>query len=254
MEYDGSDYFGWQIQSEKKSHGTRHTTHVKSEKAKTVQGEVEKAIEKLFRQKVKLIYAGRTDRGVHAKDQVLNFFVDTTIPIANIKGALNSFLPGDIRVKRVKKVSDDFHARFSVSTKIYRYRILNVKEPSVFERTRSWWVPDPLDLKVMQSVAKKLIGYKDRSLFAKQPDLYHDCRRRIFAIHIKKKSPFVIIDIEADGFLRNMARNIVSFLVEGGGCRMSLARARDVLEGRFPWKKKPAPGYGLYLYKVKYSG
>ena len=114
IEYLGTGYFGFQIQA----HESRSEV--------TVQGLIEKAIEKLFKQKVRIIYAGRTDRGVHAKGQAVNFIVDTSIPLNNIKAALNTLLPSDIRIKRLKEVSLDFHARFWAKSKLYEYMILKI--------------------------------------------------------------------------------------------------------------------------------
>ncbi|MCD6584076.1 MAG: tRNA pseudouridine(38-40) synthase TruA, partial [Candidatus Omnitrophica bacterium] len=110
IEYDGTNYFGWQIQSKEKK-----------AKGRTIQEKIQQALEKLFNRKVKINYAGRTDRGVHAYSQCINFKIDTNIPLKNIRLALNSFLPSDISIKRIKKVPLDFHARFNAKSKIYRY-------------------------------------------------------------------------------------------------------------------------------------
>lgn len=253
LEYDGTGYFGWQIQSEKSPCHHVATSPAKREKAKTVQGELEKALLKLFRQNVKLVYASRTDRGVHAFGQVAQFSLETKIPLSNIKIALNSFLPQDIRIKHIAQVSGDFHARYKVKSKIYRYRILNTREESVFERNAGWFVPDELDLQKLRRAAELLVGYKDYSLFAKEAHTYHDCHRTVYGIKIKKTRSVVTVEIEADGFLRNMARNIVAFLVQAGRGDIRYTRIKDILSRKKSWKKNPAPPQGLYLYKVKYG-
>ncbi len=253
LEYDGTNYFGWQIQSEKKSHDTRHTTHVKKEKTKTVQGELEKALRKLFGQYVKLTYASRTDRGVHACDQVALVSLETNIPPDNIKRALNSFLPSDIRINDVAEVSCSFHPRYDVKSKMYRYRILNAKEDSVFERHASWFVPDELDVENMRRAAVFLTGYKDYSLFAKEAHTYHDCRRTVYRIGVKKTRSLIIVEIEADGFLRNMVRNIVTLLMQVGRGDITPSQVRAIMGRKKIWKKNPAPPHGLYLHRVKYG-
>lgn len=227
IEYLGTNYFGFQIQAKR------------PRSQKTVQGVLEQALKKLFRRKIRVSGSGRTDRGVHAIAQVVSFKVDTKIPLAKIKSGLNRFLPSDVRVKRAKRVSFDFHARFSAKSKIYRYLIYNQKEPSVFWKDFAWQVGEVLDLTQMQREAKKLIGRHDFVAFAKEAKKYKHCIREIKHISIKKRGKLIQIDIEAEGFLRCMARNIVSYLVN-----LSCRKATPA--------NKPAPASGLYLYKVKY--
>lgn len=241
VEYVGTNYFGFQIQDKK------------DKRQITIQGVIEEALFKLFRKKVRITYAGRTDRGVHARGQVINFKIQTNILLKNIKKALNSFLPPDIRIKNIKKVPLDFHSRFWAKSKIYRYIISQRKEPTVFWRDFSWHIDKPLDLEAMQKISLKLIGRKDFSLFAKEAKKYKDCRRCIKAISIKKRGSFVHIDIEADGFLRNMARNIIFFLVKVGNDKIPLTKAYLVLKRKVSYANKPAKACGLYLYKVNYK-
>jgi len=236
IEYDGTDYFGWQIQKDKI----------------TVQGKIEEAIEKLFHKKVRLFYAGRTDRGVHAKAQIANFFIQTTLSSQNIFKALNSFLPQNIRIRRVKEVSLSFFA-YKASSKIYRYLILNTQKPSVFWRHYSWHIDNSLDVEKMKKIAEKLVGYKDFSIFAKEVKRYKNTFRNLKRISIRKRGSFIYIDIEADGFLRGMARGIVYFLVEVGKSKIPLKEAEAIIKKKIPYNKKLAPPSGLYLYKVKYE-
>ena len=227
IEYLGTNYFGFQIQEKKANQEI------------TVQAVLEEAIKKLFKKKIRVAASGRTDRGVHAKAQVVNFKVDREIPLNNIKRALNTFLPLDIRVKEAKRVPLDFHARFSAKSKIYRYLIYNQKEPSVFWKDFSWHLAKVLNLNLMRAAARKIIGRRDFSAFAKEAKKYKHCIRELKDISIKKKGKLIQIDIEAEGFLRSMARNIVSFLVNSSGNRTIR-------------NSKAAPACGLYLYKVKY--
>jgi tRNA pseudouridine38-40 synthase len=240
LEYVGTNYFGFQLQDK------NHAGEI------TVQEMVERALEKLFNRKIRIIYSSRTDRGVHAKAQSINFKTDSRIPFKNIKQALNTFLPGDIRVKKVKEVPPDFHARFNVKSKIYRYIILNKKDPSVFQNNFCWHLGRALDLERMRAVARLLAGKQDFSLFAKHPDNYKNSVRDIKNIAIKNKGTFVYIDIEADGFMHNMARNIVSFLVKTGSGKLTLAQAKSIIIRKVPYHNEPAPASGLYLQKVNY--
>jgi tRNA pseudouridine38-40 synthase len=240
LEYIGSNYFGFQVQKKR----------AKAEP--TIQGAVEEALGKLFRRKVRITASGRTDRGVHAISQPVNFKIKTGISPTNIKAALNRFLPVDIRVKRVRVVADNFHARFSAKSKIYRYVILQAKEPSVFTRSFCWCVPDKLNLTRMRKAAARLTGRKNFAFFAREAKRYPDCRRTIKRITITKKAEFVYIDIEADGFLRSMARNIVSFLSRASFGNIPSRDIPLIFQGKTSYVNKPAPASGLYLFKVKY--
>jgi len=240
IEYVGTNYFGFQIQEKKNT------------KEITIQGVLEEALTKFFGQKIRIVYASRTDRGVHARGQIINFKIDTTAPLKNIKTAINSLLPPDIRIKKIKAVGLDFHARFWAKSKIYRYIILNKKEPSVFWEGFAWQVTDELDLAAMEKVANKLLGKKDFSLFAKKPEKYKDAIRTIKSIAVKKKGNFAYIEIEADGFLRYMARNIVSFLIKVASGKISTKVVDPILQKKAKYINKPAPAAGLYLCSVKY--
>jgi len=240
LEYVGSNYFGFQTQE----NGRKGQA--------TVQEVLEKALAKLFRVKIRVVASGRTDRGVHARSQIVNFKVNTKIPLSNIKIFLNGFLPPDIRVKKVEKVSRDFHARFSVKTKIYRYIIFQHREDSVFWRNFAWHLSTSLDLEKMRKVAKKLVGKRDFTLFTKKAEKYKDYKRKVKGISISKKTNLIFIDIEAEGFLRFMARNIVSFLVRIASRGILLKDVPLILGQKIPYINNPAPAQGLYLYRVKY--
>ncbi|MCM8823366.1 MAG: tRNA pseudouridine(38-40) synthase TruA [Candidatus Omnitrophica bacterium] len=246
IEYDGSNYFGWQIQNYKLEEESNPSP------IKTIQGELEYALKRLFNREIKITYASRTDRGVHALQQCVNFKVDTDIPLNNIRLALNSFLSENIRIKKIKTVPLDFHSRFSVKSKIYRYIIYNAQEPSVFHRNYSWFLPQSIDIERINDNLYKLIGKKNFSCFAKGANNYKSCVRDIKNITVKKRGKFIYIDIEADGFLRNMARNIVAFLVNIGIGKISSKDILRIINRKITWVNKPAPSCGLYLYKVKY--
>jgi tRNA pseudouridine38-40 synthase len=253
LSYDGTHYFGWQIQSKKKGGGAKPASPRRNQSQKTVQGELETALAKLFGSFLRVTYAGRTDRGVHARCQIVNFPIETRIPLPKIKKALNAFLPQDIRIEKIKVADLQFHARFDATSKVYRYTILNARKPDIFYRNYTWFFPEKLDITGMTKIAGMLIGYRDCSIFAKEAHRYKDVYRTIQAITIKKRGSRIYIDIEAAGFLRNMARNIVAFLVLGGTGKLTLTQAKKILTKKIHYLKKPAPPQGLCLYKVSYT-
>jgi tRNA pseudouridine38-40 synthase len=239
--YLGTDYFGFQLQAKA---GVKEIT---------VQEVLETALEKLFKQKIRIVYSSRTDRGVHACAQGVNFKVDSPVPLENIRRALNIFLPPDIRILQAKFVSWDFHSRFDARAKTYRYIILNSKDADVFWHDRAWHVERKLDVGLMKKAAAKLAGKKDFKVLAKKAGKYHDCRRRVFSIGFKNRGGrFIYIDLRAQGFLYNMARNIVALLVECGLKRISPVRIPAILAAKAQYHPRPAPSGGLYLMKIEY--
>ncbi|MFQ5867693.1 MAG: tRNA pseudouridine synthase A, partial [bacterium] len=146
IEYDGTDYFGWQIQRRKP----------------TVQGEITKVLERILEEEITLIGAARTDSGVHALSQVANFKTRSEkLPTGGLSKALNSLLPSDIVIKEVKEVPDSFNARYSAKSKVYRYQILEQPFPSALERRFSWHIPEPLDWRKIKETSKYFIGKYD---------------------------------------------------------------------------------------------
>lgn len=260
VEYDGTNFLGWQIQNNRRrTTDDRRQTNNKKKAAscklqvkRTVQGELEKALTKLFKQDIRVIYSSRTDTSVHANAQAVNFTVDTKVPLNNIKRALNGLLTCDIKIKEVKPVKDGFHARFDVKSKEYRYFISEEKDPSVFSRNYLWQVSESLDVERMRKAGLRLTGKKDFSLFAKDAGKYKSCVRTVYSLKIRKVKGIITVAIEADGFLRYMVRNIVSFLVLVGKKKIKLNQVNSILSGKIKYKNHPAPGCGLYLYKVKY--
>jgi len=151
IEYDGTDYFGWQIQKRKP----------------TVQREIKKVLERILEEKITLIGAARTDSGVHALGQVANFKTrNKKLTTDNFIKALNSLLPADIVIKEVKKVPHSFHARYSAKSKIYRYHILKQLLPSTLERRFSWHIPESLHWKKIREASKYFVGKYDFSPFS----------------------------------------------------------------------------------------
>jgi tRNA pseudouridine38-40 synthase len=257
LEYDGTNYAGWQAQKSK---------------LPTIQETIEKALRKILREKINLIASGRTDAGVHALAQVANFKSDSKVPLEKLQRSLNGLLPADISVTKIEDADNGFHSRFSAKSKTYRYAILNRPCRSAFLREGAYFYPYPLDLKLMQKEARALLGKQDFKSFCASASSVKDTVRTIKKIVIKRdvqssvfrvqcsefsvRGPqrgLIIIDIEADGFLYNMVRNIVGTLIEIGRGKFPAGSMIRILRSKNRKFAGPtAPARGLVLLKVKY--
>jgi len=237
IEYDGTNYFGFQKQK-------RHLS---------IQEELEKALTKLCNEKIKVISSGRTDSGVHAKAQVVNFKTTSNLRLLNIVKGLNSLLPNDIAATSARFVSLDFHSRFSAIGKIYRYQVWNSPIPSPLRRRFTYRYMFPLNFIKMRKGAKILIGKHDfKALTAKNRDK-NNTIRTIKRIVISKRGKLITLTIEGDGFLYNMVRNIVGTLLLVGRGKLAVSYVRNILQSRDRAKAGPtAPPHGLTLIKVLY--
>ncbi len=240
LEYDGTNFNGWQIQDPKK---------------RTVQGEIEKVLSQIFKKKCRLIGSGRTDSGVHAKAQVANFKTNSTMTPGQILKALNAWLPEDIAITNAEEVSLNFHAQYSAKSKTYRYSILNRATRFALDRHFSFFYSYPLNLNLMHREIKTLLGKKDFKSFQAMDiaRLEKNTTRTIKKIQIKKSVDFIYIDIEADGFLYKMIRNIVGTLLEIGSGRRPPGSMKKILEKKNrQLAGQTAPALGLCLLEVKY--
>jgi tRNA pseudouridine38-40 synthase len=245
IEYDGTNYKGWQIQNSSKNRTKPHST---------IQQEVEAVLSRILRENIKLIGSGRTDAGVHALGQVANFKTKSEIPACRIKRALNGLLPKDIVAVTAKEANLNFHSRFDAVSKTYRYRILNREYPSASRRLYQYHVPYRLDCKLMQKASVSLTGKKDFRSFQASDKKDRGSVRTIKKITVKKQGNMININIEADGFLYNMARNIAGTLIEIGRGKLPPEKIRDILAAKDRKKAGPtAPAKGLCLVKVKYK-
>jgi len=236
--YDGTGYFGWQRQMNRP----------------TIQGTIEEKIEIMVRKPVSLIGAGRTDAGVHALCQVANFRVSSTITPPIFLNALNSMLPDNIIIKGAEYVPFDFHARYDAKSKVYEYRIYNEKLQLPFFRHYAWHISRLLDLKAMEECLEIIKGAHDFSYFSSAGDTKMDPVRNMIQANLKtQKGNLLIFNLEANGFLRHMVRNIMGTIVKVGLGEISTASFGEILESknrRHPGAKAP-PG-GLYLKDVRY--
>lgn len=166
IEYDGTLFNGWQVQESRNGHPNRSMTKTQ----RTVQGEIERALKKIYIKNITLIGSGRTDSGVHALGQVANFKISSVMAIPEIQCALNANLPEDISINNVEEVSSDFHAQYSVQSKTYRYTILNRNSRCSLDRNTCLYYPYKLNLAAMRREAKFLIGRKNfKSFTASDP-------------------------------------------------------------------------------------
>lgn len=239
IEYDGTHFHGWQSQRRK---GFR-----------TVQEEIEKAARKLFGKNITLIGAARTDAGVHAESYPANFKIRSSLPFSSIVKGLNSYLPKDIAVVSIEAVPQDFHARFKAKEKLYRYTILNRNVRSPLLRRHAAQVYYDLDVKAMRKAAKYLLGKKDFKSFQAGGKIGKSSVRDIKRLDIIDKFPMIEIYIRADGFLYNMARNIVGTLIDAGKGRIRPEEVKTILSKKHrPSAGSTAPAKGLCLVKVFY--
>ncbi|MBU0571585.1 MAG: tRNA pseudouridine(38-40) synthase TruA [Candidatus Omnitrophica bacterium] len=235
--YDGTDYRGWQVQAS----------------GKTIQGEIEKAIKKIFGKDHRLHGSSRTDSGVHAAGQVAHFKTSNMIPADKVPAALNSVLPKDIAILKAEYAEKEFHSRFDARSKQYRYRIFCSREKDPFNQRYVWCLSYWLDLSLMKKEAEVLIGRHDFKAFQASDKKERSSTRNILHLDIVKKGSFITINIEADGFLYNMVRNIVGTLVDIGRGHLPPGSMKKILDSRDRTQAGPtAPPEGLCLREVKY--
>ena len=238
IQYKGTAYAGWQRQKGN---------------IQTIQGVLEGCIFKMTDERVTINASGRTDAGVHATAQVVNFYTNSHLGPDVLLRALNSLLPNDIVVRYADEVSLDFHSRFSAKSKTYAYLILNDRLPSPFFIDFSWQIHKRLNLETMRKAANYLLGIHDFCSFMNAGTPVKSTVREIYRLDIENIPPFIVIEIEASGFLRQMARNIVGLLVEIGRERRLPDEVPDIIEGKNrSLAAMTAPAQGLFLKEVRY--
>ena len=216
-----------------------------------MQAELNKAMEKVFREKIETLGAGRTDTGVHAKEFFVHFDFDGKIPDKAVH-SLNSILPHDIVIKKIFRVKPKTHARFDASSRTYEYWIYREKNP--FLKERACFYPFDLDISKMNKAAKVLFEYTDFSSFSKGRTDTKTNLCKIISASWHKDEEKLVFTITADRFLRNMVRAIVGTLMEVGRGWIDLNEFRKIIEGKSRSKAgESVAACGLYLVKVKYD-
>lgn len=246
IEYDGSNFHGWQRQP-----GTR-----------TCQGEIEKTLTILCGREIEIEGVSRTDAGVHALDQKATLRGDFAIPTDRMLIAANNLLSsgkntmkmGDIRIKSIEEKPMDFHARFDCTGKKYIYRILNDKFPDIFRRDRCWHIEKPLDTGLMNEAGTYIVGTHDFACFqAAGGQERKTTVRTVHSLSVEKEEKDIVITIEGDGFLYNMVRIITGTLVEVGKGKLDPEILKNIIDSRDRQMAGPtAPPQGLYLAEVYY--
>lgn len=235
--YDGTDYAGFQIQ----------------ENGRTIQGEIERNLQKLTSEPIRITGAGRTDAGVHARGQALGFRTASAHSPETFAKALNAMLPSDIAVTAAEEAPVEFHARFWAVGKTYTYDIWTGRTRPVFERRYVYHYPHPLDIGHMREAAHVLIGRNDFASFQAAGSSAGTSVREIRHLVIEERESGVRLSVEADGFLYNMVRIIAGTLILIGRGKLSADQMRVILDARDRGHAGPtAPPEGLLLDKVHY--
>jgi len=235
--YDGSSYHGWQMQPN----------------VATVEGVLCQAIERLTGLSVEVTGASRTDAGVSALGQVANFHLESPIPTDRLARAITQKLPAEVAVTEAVEVPEDFNARHFAKSKLYRYTIFTGPCRPVLEIHHCWHLPGQLDFEQMAEAGGLLVGEHDFKSFASAGDKRVETVRTLFRCDISAEGEWLYFDIEGNGFLYNMVRNIVGTLVEVGRGRWRAEKVLEILKAKDRSAAGPiAPAQGLCLIRVDY--
>lgn len=239
IEYDGKRYLGWQRLGNSD---------------KTIQGKIENVLMQMVGEKIEIIGSGRTDAGTHARGQVANFKMKSTLSTHEILTFLNRYLPNDIVIKDVSEVGDRFHARYNAKAKQYSYYVWNDVTPTAFYRHHSFYVPQELDLEKMEKASKKLLGTHDFIGFSALKKTKKSTVRKIEEIRIEKEGAMLHFTFIGDGFLHKMIRILTGTLLEIGMGKLDMNVIDDVLENKIRQDAgETVPAAGLFLDEVFYE-
>ena len=237
LEYEGSQFLGWQIQTQEP----------------TIQACVQRALSAVADHDVSVIASGRTDAGVHAIEQVFHFDSEAKRDERSWILGMNSHLPEGICGLWMREVPEDFHARFSTRSRRYRYVILNRQIPPALDHSRATWCRVPLDVEAMNRAAQVLMGEHDFTSFRATACQARHPVREVLEISVRRSDAFVLLDITANAFLYHMVRNIAGSLMEVGKGEQPDQWIKDVLEARDRDSAgKTASADGLYFVKANY--
>jgi tRNA pseudouridine38-40 synthase len=237
LEYDGSNYSGWQLQP-------RHDS---------IQGRIEAALERIFTAPVRVFGSGRTDAGVHARGQVASISIPRPFDTDELQRALNSILPADIVILDISVAPNDFDPRRAARSRVYEYRVLNRKVASAFDYRYSWLVRDHLDLAAMNCAARIFVGDHDFAAFRSLGTEVRTTIRRVISSKWTRDSDLFLYRVEANSFLRHMVRAMVAAMIDVGRGKLAANKIAAILDGldRGAAPANAPPG-GLYLVEVRY--
>lgn len=236
--YDGTDFHGFQRQTN----------------ASSIQWHLEQGLSQIFSSPITVYGAARTDAGVHARGQVVNFYGEGTIPVEKIPYAMKGYLPLEIAVLSAREMPEHFSVRHDNVGKHYRYTIVNSRIHAPFRLRYAWFIRKPLNLDAMRQGAEILLGTHDFSAFEGKNTTPMNPVKTIYAIVVERQGAAVHIDVLGDGFLYHMVRNIAGGLVDLGLHRLTPARFQDIMESRDRNRLgATAPAQGLCLEEVFYD-
>ena len=240
LSYDGTDFFGWQSQGE--------------DRQRTVQGTIEKALEKLHKTHVTLIGSGRTDTGVHAAGQTANFYTSIqSMEAARFVPALNSLLPHDVRVLEARETCQDFHARFDARQRTYRYYFIIRREVLPWELRYAWRLKRQPDIRRLNEYARLFRGEMDCTAFSVPGDESKSRSRYISGASFFIEGEKLVFEISANAFLWKMVRSIAGTLIRCDEKGLSAVELQKIIESRnYALSGPTAPPEGLFLWKIDY--
>ena len=237
IEYDGTNYHGWQIQPN----------------AITIQAAIQDALAKITKTQTPIIGAGRTDTGVHAAGQVANFHTSSQMPPIAFQKGLNATLPRDIAIIDVEEVPLDFHARFSAVSRTYRYTILNRAYPSALLRNSTYFFPNEIDVQRADAACQSLVGVQDFSSFQRSGSQRINPTCEIYECRCWREQDWVYFEVEAEAFLRGMVRAIVGTALKLHDKEDGVNQLYRILDARDRSAAGTSvPPHGLSLLRVKY--
>lgn len=237
IEYDGTNYGGWQ----------------KQKNNRTIQEEIEKSIFKITKENVDLTGSSRTDAGVHAKGMVANFKTNSKLPSNKYREAINTKLPDDIAIVKSEEVDEDFHARYCCKGKMYSYTIINREEKVALGNNYVYHVKENLNYSLMREACKYFVGTYDFKAFKSSGSSVKTSIRTITKLEILKEDNKFKVYIAADGFLYNMVRIIVGTLIEVGKEKIDVSDIKQIIIEGDRRKAGPCiPPNGLILEEVYY--
>ena len=237
LEYDGSNYSGWQLQAGQDS----------------IQARLEAVLERIFSQKIRVHGSGRTDAGVHALGQVAAFDLPHEFAPPDLQRAMNSLLPPDIAIIEAAAAPDAFDPRRDARVRVYEYRVINQDRRSVFDYRYAWLVSASLELAAMNAAARRFIGEYDFAAFRSLGSEEKTTRRRVYVSEWSRAENRLVYRVEASGFMRHMVRTMAATMIAVGRGKLAPAQVTDLLAARDrALVPASAPPGGLFLVEVRY--